>query len=88
MDSVGAFWISSGLLDNIELNITEDGLLNMTLEDLDVGDVQVKSGSSKIPNTWNYSLQGQIYNNKLEMEEIRDHGERLKWESRWNIEAL
>ena len=51
MDSVGAFWISSGLLDNIELNITEDGLLNMTLEDLDVGDVQVKSGSSKIPNT-------------------------------------
>ena len=46
MDSVGAFWISSGLLDNIELNITEDGLLNMTLEDLDVGDVQVKSGSS------------------------------------------
>ena len=53
MDSVGAFWISSGLLDNIELNITEDGLLNMTLEDLDVGDVQVKSGSSKIPNTRN-----------------------------------
>ena len=88
MESLGALWISSAMLEQIELSISEEGLLNMTLDDLDVGDVEVKSGSSKIPNTWNYSLQGQIYNNKLEMEEIRDHGERLKWESRWNIEAL
>ena len=51
MESLGAFWISSGMLEQIELNISEEGLLNMTLDDLDVGNVEVKSGSSKIPNT-------------------------------------
>ena len=51
MESLGALWISSAMLEQIELSISEEGLLNMTLDDLDVGDVEVKSGSSKIPNT-------------------------------------
>ena len=51
IESLGALWISSGMLEQIELSISEEGLLNMTLDDLDVGDVEVKSGSSKIPNT-------------------------------------
>ena len=87
MESLGALWISSGMLEQIELSISEEGLLNMTLDDLDVGDVEVKSGSSKIPNTWNESLQRQILNNQIEMKEIREQGELLKMESRWNIEA-
>ena len=87
MESLGALWISSGMLEQIELSISEEGLLNMTLDDLDVGDVEVKSGSSKIPNTWNESLQGQILNNQMEMKEIREQGELLKMEPRWNIEA-
>ena len=53
MESLGALWISSGMLEQIVLSISEEGLLNMTLDDRDVGDVEVKSGSSKIPNTWN-----------------------------------
>ena len=82
MESLGALWISSGMLEQIELSISEEGLLNMTLDDLHVGDVEVKSGSSEIPNTRNESLQGQILNNQMKMKEIREQGELLKMESR------
>ena len=48
---MGATFIASGMLENIQNDISEEVLQNISLGDLNVDDLEVKSGSSKIPNT-------------------------------------